>query len=809
MPGIASCDAGQDRNPDAVHAVAGYPGAVERRMRALPEERHMSSPKRPVDWVDPLIDTAKPMVRWVFSASACRPFGMVNLSPDTDPVGTWASGYRYGTDTIACFSHIHEWQLSGVPIMPTTGPFRGAAGWDACRSRYRHETEIVRPGYHSVFLDDYGIRAELTCTDRVGLHRYTFPRAEQAHILLNLGAELGPSCMADVLARKVSDTEIEGYVINDVTRRRPKTCHVYFVIRFSKPFVAFGGWTGERLLGDVDEVAGKRSGASVRYSTSEGEVIQLKVGISYVSVDQARLNLDAEAPDWDFDRVRDESTEAWNEYLSRIEVEGGTEAQRTKFYTDVWRCLLGGHLVSDVDGKYSDMTGEQRVVRQVPLDADGLPQYPLLNAQGFWGAHWGLSLLFGLAYPGIVSHYCQFLVSMYRDGGLIPRGPSGGNYTFVMIGSHSTAFLVAAYMKGIRTVDVEAAYEGMRRNAFPGGLMSKAGYEHDSCIGGGVEYYIERGYIPEGRDRGDAMHQEGAAQTLEFAYDDWCLAQMARALGKQEDYELFAERAGNYRNLFDASTGFMRPRNMDGSWLEPFDPLSLTGWCEANSWQYTWYVPHDVQGLIQLFGGPEAFREKLNHGFEQAVPMAFYAAKPEPRRDAAYVNYGNEPGRFVAHLFNHAGAPWLAQKWARRVKDATFGSVEPMGFCEDDDQGLAAGTSAMLALGLFDVQGGAALDPIYEITSPVFDRVVVHLDGEFCGGGEFTIEARSNSVHNVYIQSATLNGEPLGRPWFYHRELAAGGKLVLELGPEPNEEWGSRPEDAPPSMGSECGVIRG
>ena len=189
--------------------------------------------------------------------------------------------------------------------------------------------------------------------------------------------------------------------------------------------------------------------------------------------------------------------------------------------------------------------------------------------------------------------------------------------------------------------------------------------------------------------------------------------------------------------------------------------------------------------------------------------MSFYAAKPEPRRDAAYVNYGNEPGRFVAHLFNHAGAPWLAQKWARRVKDATFGSVDPMGFCEDDDQGLAAGTSAMLALGLFDVQGGAALDPIYEITSPVFDRVVVHLDGEFCGGGEFTIEARSNSVHNVYIQSATLNGEPLGRPWFYHRELVAGGKLVLELGPEPNEEWGSRPEDAPPSMGSECGVIRG
>ena len=764
----------------------------------------MTNGKQPVEWVDPLIDTAKPRIRWSFSASACRPFGMVRLSPDTKLRGTWGTGYCYGSNKIRGFSHIHAWQLAGIPIMPITGPLESTSGSDEHSSRFSHQKEIVHPGYHSVMLDDYAIRVELTATRRVGFHRYTFPKAEQSYILLNLGADLGPCKMSDAMARKVSHTEIEGYVENDATIRRPKPCRIYFVIRFNKPFKAFGGWTGNKLISQSKQISGKKSLVFLKYATSSNEIILLKVALSYVSIRQARLNLNTELPHWKFDRVRNDSSRIWNEYLGKIEVEGGSEGERRKFYTDLWRSLLGGHLTSDVNGKYSDMTGKRRIIRQVPLGADGQPKYPHINPQDcFWGAHWSLSLLLALVYPKILSHYCNFLVDMYRNGGLIPRGPCGGNYSFVMISAHSTAFIVAAYTKGIRDFDIVSAYKGMRKNAFPGGLMSKAGYEHKTCKGGGIEYYIQRGYIPEGRNVHGPFHVSGAAQTLEYAYDDWCLSQMAKVLNKENDYQLFIKRAQNYRNLFDPSTRFMRPRNVDGSWLKPFNPLLLKGWCEANAWQYTWYVPHDVQGLIQLMGGAAAFTQKLNFAFEKAVPMDFYAPKPQLKRDSAYINYGNEPGRFVAHLFNHCGAPWLAQKWTRLVKQKTFSSINPVGFCEDDDQGLAAATSVMLAIGLFDVRGGAALQPIYEITSPIFHKVTIHLDKQYYSGERFVIRAQNNSAQNMYIQSVAINGKPLNKPWFYHRQLIAGGNLLLKLGPKPNKQWSSQPDNAPPSMSSE------
>ena len=756
--------------------------------------------KRPVDWVNPLIDTGKPRVRWVFSASACRPFGMVRLSPDTDPVGCWDSGYRYFSDTIHCFSHIHAWQLSGIPVMPITDACTAPARVQEIGSRFSHDRETVRPGYHAVYLDTYGIQAELTATERVGFHRYTFPDTESCSVVFDLGAELGPSQMSDAMLRVVGPDELEGFVENAPTRRRPKPCRIYFVVRFDRPFEAFGGWDADAFSAQTEKVSGEGCGAFVRFAARGGVVLRMKVGVSYVSTAQARRNLDAEIAHWDFDRVCRETADLWNEWLSRIEVEGGSDKQRTKFYTDIWRSLQGGFLTNDVDGSYCDNTGAESVIRKIPLAGDGRPAYRRLEADLFWGAHWSQSLLWGLAYPEVVSDWCNTLVDYYKNGGLIPRGPSGGNYTFVMIGSHSTAFLAAAYMKGIRTFDVEAAYAGMRKNAFPGGLMSKAGYEHDTCAGGGIEYYIERGYIPEGRKVPGAFHVDGAAQTLEYAYDDWCLAQMAKALGKAEDHRYFIERAENYKNLYNAASGFMHPRNPDGSWLAPFDALSMKGWCEANGWQYTFYVPHDIQGLIRTMGGRDVFVRKLDDAFERAIPMDFYAPKPELRRDAAYINYGNEPGRFTAHLFNHSGSPWLAQKWARQVKERLFSSVAPVGFCEDDDNGLAAATSALLAIGLFDVRGGAAREPVYEIASPIFDRIAIALDKRYYAGDRFVIEARDNTPENVYIQSATLNGATLDKPWFFHHQLVSGGVLTLHLGPEPNKQWGAQPEDAPPSM---------
>jgi predicted alpha-1,2-mannosidase len=747
-----------------------------------------AEPKQPVDYVDPLIDSANS--RWIFFSSACRPFGMVNLSPDTDTGGWWNSSYCYHTGSICGFNHVHAWQLSGPSVMPVAGPVAFAAGSDFCRSKFRHDTEVVQAGYHALTLDDSGIRVELTSTDRVGLHRLTFPKSETSGVLFNLGTGAGPSPIADGAARRVGDRQIEGHLTDGPTGRRPKPCTIYYVAQFDTPLRSFTAWADGKELGEVAEVAGKDVKALAGFATAQGQVVQLKVGLSYVSVEQARRNLQAELPDWDFDRVRQESRRVWNEWLSRIEVEGGSEAQRTKFYTDLWHVLLGRRLTSDVDGKYCDRTGPEPVIRQIPLGSDGRPLYQHYNSDAFWNTFWNINQVWGLGYPDITRQFVNFLLDMYRDGGLIPRGPSGHNYTYVMIASHSTPFIVGAYMKGIREFDVETAYAGMRKNHFPGGLMGRGHYEHHSSVGGGIEDYLQLGYIPfDGRPKG--WITESGSGTLEYAYDDWCLAQMAQALGKTEDHRMFLTRAGNYRNLFDPQVGFMRAKNRDGSWKTPFDPLDDKdrAWCEGTSWQYTWFVPHDVPGLIELLGGREAFNRKLNEAFERSVDASFRSG---------YVDYGNQPSIQMAHLFNYSGAPWLSQKWVREVKERSFGGITPdSGYGGDEDQGQAGGLSVMMAIGLFQMRGGAEQEPIYEITSPIFDRVTIRLDPRYYPGGRFVITTRNNSPENAYIQSARLDGQPLDRPWFYHRDLVDGGTLELELGPQPNRHWGSRPADAP------------
>ena len=367
-----------------------------------------------------------------------------------------------------------------------------------------------------------------------------------------------------------------------------------------------------------------------------------------------------------------------------------------------------------------------------------------------------------------------------------------------MIGASSTPFLVGAYAKGIRNFDIGSAFRGMIRNSLPGGLMGKAGYEFGSSTGGGIEYYLDRGYIPAGRE-GGGMHVDGAAQTLEYAYQDWALSQFAGIKGDGQVEEEYRRRSRNYRNVFDKQSGFMRPRGLDSTFIEPFDPLSLDDFCEANSWQYSFYAPQDPQDLISLMGVRKSFISKLDEAFSRDENKNFYAPKPDLERDRAYINYGNEPGRYVAHFFTHAGAPWLTQKWSRLIKRKTFGSTEPLGFCEDDDIGKAAATSLLLALGLFDIRGGVSREPVYEITAPVFSNVRISLDSTYYPGGTFTLEVEGNPTDHHYVQSVELNGTPLSRLWIYHRELVAGGTLKIVLGPEPNRTLGTQPEYFPPS----------
>jgi predicted alpha-1,2-mannosidase len=755
--------------------------------------------KEPADWVDPLIDSANS--RWIFFSSACRPFGMVNLSPDTSAQGAWNSSYCYHKGSICGFSHVHAWELGAVSVMPVAGNVDSTAGPDAFRSPFRHDDEVCQAGYHAVTLDRYKIRVELTSTPRVGFHRWHFPAAD-GRVAINLAEGTVSVPVPDALLRQVGDAEVEGWQIDGPTdaNRRPKATTIYFVARFDRPIQGFDGWVGKQRRSGVREVHGKNCGAIVRCATAAGGLLQMKVGLSYVSIEQARRNLDAELPHWDFDRVRRESREEWNRWLGKIEIEGGSDVQRKKFYTDLWHALLGRRLTSDVDGKYCDMTGPTPRVRQIPLDAHGNPRYRHYNSDAFWMTFWNLNQVWGLAYPRTYSEFINFFLDMYRNGGLIPRGPTGHNYSFVMIGAHSTPLIVGAYMKGIRDFDVAAAYEGMRKNHLPGGLMGHGNYEHQSAVGGGVEDYIRLGYIPiDGRPKNVWLAESGSA-TIEYAYDDWCLAQMAKALGKEDDYRAFMRRAENYRNLFDRQTGFMRPRLRDGSWLAPFDPLSCKGWCETNPAQATFWVPHDVEGSIRLLGGREKFTRRLDEAFRRSAELKF-VAPDEAKSELGYMDYGNQPSTALAHLFNYAAAPWLTQKWVREVKERTYGGATPdLGYRGDEDQGQMGGLGVLMAIGLFQVSGGAEIDPVYEITSPIFDRVTIHLDPDYYPGRKFVIVARNNSARNCYIQSATLNGRPLARPWFYHRDLVKGGQLELVLGPEPNKNWGSRPEDAPPSM---------
>ncbi len=744
--------------------------------------------------VDPLIDTHRS--RWFYFSSACRPFGMVNLSPDTNLKGSWESGYLYDSTVVRGFSHVHGWQISGIPVLPATGVQAGHTGPDRYLSPFSHDSEIVRPGYHRLHLDRYGITAELSSTTRVGLHRYTFSDdGLDRWLYFDTGTFLAHDSTLYSEVTRISDQEIEGYAVMGPTNRRPKPFTVYFVARVDQPMTRFGGWEESRpVSGTVAQVSGKNAGAYLGFPPSL-DSLQLKVALSYTSVEGARRNLEAELPHWDFDRVVSDSREEWNTQLARVAVTGGTRERRVKFYTDLWHSLLGRRIVSDVDGQYADNTGEDTRIRRVRLDESGRPRFPHYNFDAWWGSQWSLDILWSLAYPERLDGFGSTMQDMYQNGGMIPRGPSGGNYTFVMIGDPAAPFFAAAINRGIhRGFDVDTVYAGLRKNAFPGGIRDKAGYEHATRLGGGMEYYVERGYVPEGLP-GAGYHKDGASMTLEYAYQDWCLAQIARTLGKTGDVRLFLDRSQNYRKLWNPESGWMRPRELDGSWMKDFSPVaeadqfSARGFCEANSAIYTHYVPHDIRGLIELFGGEEIYLDRLNESFEKQSRN--WTQENDKNHAVNWVDYANQPSTHMAHLFNVAGAPWLSQRWVRAVKDR-YADVTPYGgYHGDEDQGQMGALGVLMAIGLFSVDGSAATDPTYEITTPVFETVTISLNQDYYPGDTFVIRTQADPETRPYIKSARLNGQDWNRVSFDHATFAAGGVLELVVDREPNREWGT------------------
>ncbi|WP_163509882.1 glycoside hydrolase domain-containing protein [Fodinicola acaciae] len=867
--------------------------------------------------------------RFFFFQSASQPFGMVKLRPDTSTSTTWDSGYQHDENEVKGFSHVHEWTLSGVQVMPTTGApvpkTQGDTGW---QSHVDHDNgEIAEPGYHKLHLDRYGVTAELTSTERVGMHRYTYDRGGPSEIIVNLGGVLGEATMNGAQVTKVSNQELEGFVtMHDGNTK------LFFDIAFDRPFDSLHGWTNGKLAdggAPIDRLAGDNMGVYVRYGQlAAGSAVQLKVALSYTSTEGARRNLAAELPGWSFGATKAAAQRQWNDLLGRIDVRGGTHQQQVKFYTDLFHVLCGRGVYSDADGKYIDDTWNHNQVKQIPLGRDGRPKFAMYNSDALWLTQWNVNSILGLAYPEIYASMVNSFLQMYRDGGLLPRGPAAGDDTMIMTGSPITSFIVGAWNKGIRGFDIDLAFKAMLDAQSVGGLFDKGAIEYGSWTGaGGIRPYLERGYVPH--DQSAGFLDGGAGETLEYANQDWALGQLARQLHKRglnvaqfakvsvssqlndsnfagvravdgrpirssvspkenvewasngektpaitlswdkprtiqkvvlsdranltdnvnsgvlrfsdgssvnvsgipadgtektvqfgkrsvswarfeatggtganvglNEFEAWddsdtgaylIDRSRNWRNLLDPSTGFIRPKAADGSWLTPFDPLSGNDFVEANAWQATWFTSHDVMGLANLVGGEAGYADKLNYAFVRAEKDNFIGAYGK-----GYVSYGNQPGLEVAHLFNYVGKPWLTQYWVRQVQAKTYGAVSTVdGYGHhDEDQGQMGAMSALMAMGLFEVTGGSLADPVYDITSPVFDQTTIRLGS----GREFRIVTHDNSAANLYIQRARLNGHQLDRSWFGQDQLARGGTLELWLGNRPNQKWGTR--DLPPS----------
>lgn len=752
-----------------------------------------------VSWVNPFIETTRG--RYFYFTPGSTPFGMIAAAPHTRNKNQWGGGYNYNTTEILGFGQVHGWMLSGIQVMPTLGnidPRLGEQGW---KSKFSHDDEIAQPGYQRLFLRDYGIWTEYTSTDRVSIYKFRFTKTDQANILVNLGGYLGSTTMTEADVSKVSNHEIEGSIMSAGRLwGGPEKVKIFFTAKFDKPFEQLDNWNGEERAENIEKLIGSKmmtrqdsgvygdivqsyydaptAGVKAKYQVEAGDVLHMKISISYTSVENARANMMAELDHWDFEKVKNDAQAIWNQWLAKIEVFGGSQNQKMKFYTDLWHVLLGRHKLNDVSGDYPDYTQGERdwkftdaklQVRQLPRNKDGSVKFNMYNSDALWLTQWNINVLWGLAWPSVLDDFSASMVQYAENGGLLPRGANAGGYSYIMTGNPATNMLVSAHMKGMLTkVDLRRAFQLMKKNHLPGGMMGDTPEE--------LQFYIDEGWAPG-----------NAGKTIEWSFQDWSLSQMALKLGRNRDYREFSRRSESWKNIFNQNLNLLLPKKEDGTWLHT-EELSGDGWVEANAWQGTWSISHDIPGLANMIGSSDKASEMLNFSFEQAEPDDFVFGY-----GSGYVSYANQPGCSNAHVFNYLGKPWLSQYWVRKVNAQAYGEVTPdAGYGgHDEDQGQMGGVSALMSMGLFSLKGNGSINPHYEITSPVFDRIVIHLDSNYYEGEQFEIVTTNNSEENMYIQSAELNGTALDAPWFSHELYKKGGKLNINLGPQPNKSWGA------------------
>ena len=738
-----------------------------------------SAVKEPVDYVDCFIGTSNS--RWMLGPYAQMPFGMVQIGPDNQG-NNWMGGYEYSNNSVSGFSHIHAWTMGGLMMMPTTvelalsnpspdSPFRGAnSGY---HSRILKETEKASPGYYEVELYDEKVKVALTATTRCSFQKYTFPECNESRILIDL---LFPTewdygfTVQDAKITKVSSSEIEGYAS---CKSGPWSSwndwKLFFVIRFNKPVEHFNGWDNDLIKTDIDSIAGKgHVGAYVTFKTTEGEVVKVQSAISLVSIDGARKNLKEEMDPfgWNFDACMHHARQEWNTLLSKIKIEGGTEKDKRKFYTNLYRSYSGKQTWNDVDGKYRDACENIHQLK---------PGQSMYGGDAFWNSYWNLNGLWSIVTPEIIDNWVTTQMEMYKQTGWTSKGNTGIEYSGIMEGSHEIALMVAAYQKGIRS-DGDSIYKAVHKMVTNNGGTHPCGGSYGQI---NLDAYIKYGYMPSEVDV--------VSKTLDYAYDDYCVAQLAKALKFNKDAAYLEKRSMNYKNIFNPKTKYVSRRDKSGKWDSDFDRFSNKGFIEGNSWQYSWYVPHDINGLLSLIGKDTA-RTRLIEGFEKSRKHNFAAYvfdRTMGQSAEFYVNQGNEINMSSAFIFNYLNKPTLCEKYTREILNSFYGDTPYHGWEGDEDEGQMSSWFVMSAMGLFEMNGGVTANSKLEITSPIFDKITISLDNRYYKGKTFTIEAINNSPINCYIKSATLNGIKLKEPRFPFEAIKNGGKLILVMDSDP------------------------
>ncbi|MGC4103942.1 GH92 family glycosyl hydrolase [Ferruginibacter sp.] len=719
---------------------------------------------------------------------ATVPFGAVQLSPDTDTIPfqsngkynpdvyKYCAGYQYNDKTIVGFSHTHfsgtgHSDLGDFLIMPSTGPLQLNPGTadhpeSGYRSTFSHDNEVAEPGYYKVKLDDNNILAEMTATTRTGFHQYTFPKSDQSHIILDLMAGIYNYDEKDVwtFVRVENDTLVTGY---RQTNGWGRTRTVYFAMSFSKPIQNYGckeyakmpyrGFWGKfNQTKNFPDLAGKQLRMYFDFKTEEGEKIKIKFALSPVSTRNAVQNMQTEIPHWDFDRTKQQAQQAWVKELSKVTVTAGSEEEMINFYTAMYHAALMPTVYTDVNGEYKGL--DQNIHK-----AAGFTNYTSFS---LWDTYRAFHPLQNIINPSLNRDLVRSMLAHYDQSALhmLPIWSHYANDNWCMSGYHSVSVVAEAYLKGTLTDGADKALDACITTA------RQRNYE-------GIGYYMDKGYIPQDKNG------VSVSTTLEYAYDDWAIAQLAKKLGKQAIYDEFIKRSQNWRNVYDASIGFMRPKLSDGTFKSSFDVLKTDGqgFIEGNAWNFSLYVPHDPAAMIEAMGGKKRFTAHLDSLFTMHLPDEFFAETEDITRDGIIGNYihGNEPAHHVAYLYDWTDAPWKTQERVRMILKNQYHSGAA-GLGGNDDCGQMSAWYIFSALGFYPV---APASDQYWFGSPAVKTALVHLEN----GKDFSVEAIDQSDKNVYVKKITLNGQVLNRRYITHDEIMNGGKLVFYMAAKPTK----------------------